>query len=117
MRANTVFEGDDLRQFDPKFRSPRFEKYLAAVRQLDEFAGRRFGKRVIQLAVRWMLDQRITSALWGARHPEQLRPTDQVSGWTVDDAAKREIERIVALNIDDPIGPDFMAPPTASLAA
>jgi hypothetical protein len=28
-----------------------------------------------------MLDQGITTALWGARHPDQLRPVDEVTGW------------------------------------
>src|SRR5262249_38919223 len=52
---------------------------------------RRFGKRVIHLAVRWMLDQGITTALWGARHPGQLSPVDEVSGWRLDASAKAEI--------------------------
>ena len=49
---------------------------------------RRFGKRVIHLAVRWMLDQGITTALWGARHPGQLQPVDEVAGWQLDAAAQ-----------------------------
>src|SRR2546429_7241887 len=57
MQAATKFEGDDLRRTDPKFREPRFAQYLAAVERLDRFARQRFGKRVIHLAVRWMLDQ------------------------------------------------------------
>ncbi len=57
MRPDTVFHGDDLRGVDPKFQSPRFAQYLDAVRQLDELAQRRFHRRVIQLAVRWMLGQ------------------------------------------------------------
>src|ERR1700676_3873044 len=73
MKADTVFDGDDLRLTDPKFREPRFGQYVAAVQKLDRLA-RRFGKRVIHLAVRWMLDQGITTALWGARHPDQLQP-------------------------------------------
>ena len=80
MRADTKFEGDDLRRTDPKFQQPRFAQYLAAVERLDQLARRRFGKRVIHLAVRWMLDQGITSALWGARHPAQLQPVDEVNG-------------------------------------
>src|SRR6202030_2294963 len=32
MRADTRFEGDDLRRFDPKFQPPRIAQYLAAVR-------------------------------------------------------------------------------------
>jgi aryl-alcohol dehydrogenase-like predicted oxidoreductase len=117
MRTDTKFTGDDLRRADPKFQEPRFGQYLAAVERLDEFARRRFGKRVIQLAVRWMLDQGVTTALWGARHPGQLGPIDEVSGWSLDAAARAEIDRIVAAAVTDPVGPEFMAPPARSLAA
>jgi aryl-alcohol dehydrogenase-like predicted oxidoreductase len=112
MRPNTTFDGDDLRRADPKFLEPRFTQYLAAVEQLDQLAKERFGKRVIQLAVRWMLDQGITTALWGARHPEQLQPVDQVAGWSLDAGSKAEIDRILRESIIDPVGPEFMAPPT-----
>jgi aryl-alcohol dehydrogenase-like predicted oxidoreductase len=117
MRADTKFDGDDLRRSDPKFQQPRFGQYLAAVERLDELARRRFGKRVIHLAVRWMLDQGITAALWGARHPGQLAPIDEVSGWALDASAKTEIDRILAATVTDPVGPEFMAPPARSLAA
>jgi aryl-alcohol dehydrogenase-like predicted oxidoreductase len=117
MRADTKFEGDDLRRTDPKFQQPRFAQYLAAVERLDQLARRRFGKRVIHLAVRWMLDQGITSALWGARHPAQLQPVDEVNGWWLDAPAMAEIDRILAATISDPVGPEFMAPPARALAA
>jgi aryl-alcohol dehydrogenase-like predicted oxidoreductase len=116
MRADTVFGGDDLRRTDPKFVEPRFAQYVAAVQKLDGVA-QRFGKRVIHLAVRWMLDQGITTALWGARHPDQLRPVDEVTGWSLDAAAKSEIDRILRDTITDPVGPEFMAPPSRSVAA
>ena len=111
MRPNTVFGGDDLRHTDPKFREPRFTQYLNAVQKLDRLAKERFGKRVIELAVRWMLDQGVTTALWGARHPDQLQPVDEVTGWRLDTAAKAEIDRILQETITDPVGPEFMAPP------
>ena len=117
MRPNTVFDGDDLRRTDPKFITPRFAQYLAAVQRLDRLAKDRFGKRVIQLAVRWMLDQGITTALWGARHPDQLQAVDEVTGWSLDASAKAEIDRILRETITDPVGPEFMAPPARSLAA
>src|ERR1700680_1883109 len=117
MRADTVFDGDDLRRTDPKFREPRFAQYLAAVQRLDQLAKERFGKRVIHLAVRWMLDQGITTALWGARHPDQLQPVDEVTGWRLDASAKAEINRILRETITDPVGPEFMAPPPRSVAA
>jgi aryl-alcohol dehydrogenase-like predicted oxidoreductase len=116
MRADSVFDGDDLRRNDPKFIEPRFAQYLAAVTQLDRLA-QRFGKRVIHLAVRWMLEQGITIALWGARHPNQLQPVDEVVGWSLDPSAKAEIDRILRETITNPIGPEFMAPPERSVAA
>ena len=113
MNPGTKFEGDDLRGTDPKFLQPRFGQYLEAVRLLDRFAQQNYGKRVIHLALRWVLDQpAVASALWGARHPNQLDPVGDVMGWTLDHSALREIDRIIRDTIEDPVGPDFMAPPT-----
>ena len=116
MRSDTAFSGDDLRRTDPKFQQPRFAQYLSAVQRLDRFAQDRFGQHVIQLAVRWMLDQGVTTALWGARHPDQLQPVDEVTGWRLDAPAKAEIDRILRETITDPVGPEFMAPPARSAA-
>jgi aryl-alcohol dehydrogenase-like predicted oxidoreductase len=112
--ALTRFEGDDLRRNDPKFQRPRLDQYLAAVKALDDFARDRFGKSVLALAVRWMLDRGDTIALWGARRPEQLAATDDVLGWTLDHEAKREVDRILERTVRDPVGPEFMAPPEVS---
>jgi len=117
LQEDTHFEGDDLRLTDPKFQSPRYAQYLIAVRRLDQFVRQRFGKRVIHLAVRWLLDQGATAALWGARHPGQLQPIDEVFGWSLDAAAKSEIGRILRESITDPVGPEFMAPPARSKPA
>ncbi|HZZ30557.1 MAG TPA: aldo/keto reductase [Phenylobacterium sp.] len=116
MTADTKFDGDDLRRTDPKFQSPRFAQYRAAVEQLDRLAQSRFGKRAIHLAVRWMLDQGVDSALWGARQPGQLQPVDEIAGWRLDESAKAEIDRILAETITDPVGPEFMAPPARAAA-
>jgi aryl-alcohol dehydrogenase-like predicted oxidoreductase len=114
MRADTAFEGDDLRRVDPKFQPPRFGQYLAAVQQLDQLARDLFHHRVIHLAVRWMLDQGIGVALWGGRHPDQLRAMVGMAGWSVDTATRERIDRILRETITDPIGPEFMAPPQRS---
>jgi aryl-alcohol dehydrogenase-like predicted oxidoreductase len=111
LQEDAHFEGDDLRLTDPKFQPPRYAQYLTAVRRLDQFARERYGKRVIHLAVRWLLDQGATTALWGARHPGQLQPIDEVFGWSLDIAAKAEIDRILRESITDLVGPEFMAPP------
>ena len=117
MRADTAFGGDDLRRSDPKFVGPRFAKYLSAVQKIDQLARQRFGKHVIHLAIRWMLDQGITTALWGARHPKQLLPVDEIAGWRVDSSAKAEIDRILRETVSDPVGPEFMAPPSRNVVA
>jgi aryl-alcohol dehydrogenase-like predicted oxidoreductase len=114
MQTDSIFTGDDLRRVDPKFQQPRFGQYLAAVQRLDRLARDRFGRSVIHLAVRWMLDQGVTTALWGARHPGQLQPLDEMFGWSLDASVKNEIDRILRETIKDPVGPEFMAPPARS---
>lgn len=111
MRSDTRFGGDDLRRTDPKFQPPRYAQYLAAAEALDRLAQKRFGKRVIHLAVRWALDKGISTALWGARRADQLQPVEEVAGWKLDGETIAEIERILAATITDPVGPEFMAPP------
>ena len=85
--------------------------------KLDQLAQQRFRKHVIHLAVRWILDQGITTALWGARHPSQLQPVAGVSGWHLDASAKAEVARILEAAIRDAVGPEFMAPSSRSAAA
>jgi aryl-alcohol dehydrogenase-like predicted oxidoreductase len=111
IRLDTAFDGDDLRRVDPKFQPPRLAQYLEAVHRLDELAKKRFHRRVVHLAVRWMLDQGISVALWGGRHPDQVEAALDVAGWSLDDEERGLIERIVNTAVTDPIGPEFMAPP------
>jgi aryl-alcohol dehydrogenase-like predicted oxidoreductase len=111
MRADTTFEGDDLRRLDPKFQPPRYAQYLTAVGQLDQLAQDFYQRRVIQLAVRWMLDQGVSVALWGARHPDQLQAALGVAGWSLGAATRARIDRILSEAITNPVGPEFMAPP------
>jgi aryl-alcohol dehydrogenase-like predicted oxidoreductase len=112
MTAQTQFAGDDLRQHDPKFQAPRFAQYLQAVERLDRFAQVNFGRRVIHLALRWVLDRQNSSiALWGARRPDQLTPIAGLAGWRLDSSAMAEIDRILSETVVDAVGPEFMAPP------
>jgi aryl-alcohol dehydrogenase-like predicted oxidoreductase len=110
----TRFEGDDLRKSDPKFQQPRLGQYLAGVDALDRLARERYGKSVLALAVRWILDQGGTVALWGARRPDQIDAVREVMGWSLDAQAMQEIDRILETTIRDPVGPEFMAPPEES---
>jgi len=113
MNAGRQFAKDDMRKTtDPKFRRPHFAEYLGATDRLDAFARERFGKRVIHLAVRWLLDQPgVGVALWGARRPEQLAPIKEVIGWSLSKDDFTDIDAILRENIHNPVGPEFMAPP------
>ncbi|HET8668844.1 MAG TPA: aldo/keto reductase [Terriglobales bacterium] len=111
MNSRKQFQGDDIRKNDPKFQPPRFEQYLDAVQKLDRFAQENYGKRVIHLALRWVLDEPgCDIALWGARKPEQLEAIDGVFGWKLDQDARRQIDQIVSETVGQPVGPEFMAP-------
>jgi len=113
MKLDTRFEGDDQRNTDPKFLPPRYGQYLRAVEALDRFARDNFGKRVMHLALRWVLDQPgVSVALMGARRPSQLEPLSEVMGWRLSNDAMAEIDRIVRTTVTDPVGPEFMAPPS-----
>lgn len=111
MSPETTFEGDDLRKVDPKFQEPRFSQYLRAVEALQGLA-RKFDREVIHLAVRFILDKGVNIALWGGRRPEQMDALDQVFGWELSGEDMQEIDRILAEAVTDPVGPEFMAPPS-----
>jgi aryl-alcohol dehydrogenase-like predicted oxidoreductase len=117
MHVNRQFSSDDMRKTgDPKFQPPHFAEYLNAASKLDEYAREHFGKRVIDLAVRWLLDQPgVGIALWGARHPEQLAPIREVSGWSLTTADFAAIDAILRESVQNPVGPEFMAPPVRQI--
>ena len=105
------FDAKDIRSADPKFREPRFSQYITAVERLAAFARERYGKTVLELAARWVLDRPgISVALWGAKQPEQLDAVAGVLGWKLDSSAMVEIDRIVAESVTDPVGPDYLGP-------
>ncbi|MAL36316.1 MAG: general stress protein, partial [Pseudomonas sp.] len=99
MTSSTTFDGDDLRKSDPKFKSPRFEQYLAAVEALKALAHDRHGKSVLALAIRWVLDQGPTIALWGARRPDQLDGIDDAFGWSLSPQDLTDIDALLAEHI------------------
>ncbi len=114
---DTRFEGDDLRRTDPKFADLRLRsRYVRAVHALDALAQQRFGRDVLSLAVRWVLDRGPTVALWGARRPEQLNAIAGALAWNLDAQAMKEVDDILENELDAAVGPEFMAPPERAVA-
>jgi aryl-alcohol dehydrogenase-like predicted oxidoreductase len=107
----TQFAPGDFRNSDPKFQDHR-TKYLSAVHQLDEFAKQEYGKSVLELALRWLLDAPgITSALWGIRKLDQLAPLNRLMGWHLDQAALNKVNEIVSSTIQT----EITAPPSQAV--
>ena len=103
MSPETTFEGDDLREDDPMFRAPRYHACLAAVAALDAFAREAFGRTVLELAVRWLLDRPgVSVALWAARRPAQLDPLPRVLGWRIGPEAMARIDEIFRAHLAGP---------------
>jgi aryl-alcohol dehydrogenase-like predicted oxidoreductase len=111
MAGDREFKGDDLRKMDPKFQEPRLGQYLEAVERLGGLARERFGKGVLHLAVRWVLDHGSDIAIWGGRSPEQMEPVAEIFGWRIDGETMKDIDRILEETVKEPVGPEFMAPP------
>jgi aryl-alcohol dehydrogenase-like predicted oxidoreductase len=109
MTRERQFEGDDLRKWDPKFRKPRFDQYLAAAQKIEKLAREHFDRSLLAASVRWMLDMNVEIAIWGGRRPEQMAPIDEIMGWQVTDTFKQGVDQALA-EISVPIGPQFMAP-------
>lgn len=110
MKTDTKFNGDDLRNDDPKFNPPRYKEYLEAVEKVAHFAESKYDKKIIHLAVRWVLDQGADIALWGARRPEQLAEIEEISGWSLKKQDLIIINNLINTTVSDPVGPEFMAP-------
>ena len=74
----------DHRRNDPRFQSPLLEKNLALVDSLRPIA-QRHGRTLAELAIAWVLRQSaVTSAIVGARRPEQIAATAPASDWQLD---------------------------------
>jgi aryl-alcohol dehydrogenase-like predicted oxidoreductase len=117
IKPQMPFKGDSLQRSDPKFQEPWLSQYLSAAASLNRYARACYGLPVSTLALRWVLDQGNTIALWSARQPEELETAKTAMGWKLDGMAKRYIETIVRHTVKDPIGPELMARPSRSKRA
>jgi len=114
MRSDTKFDDGDLRNVDPKFQPERYSQYLAAVAALDLYAKDMFRKSVLELAVRWVIDQGKVIALWGGRRPEQMESIPEIMSFSLKQKHFDDIDNIVSQHVKDPIGPEFMESPDRS---
>ena len=87
---------DDHRRKNPDFHEPQFTATLKLVEQLKPVAERN-DKTLAQLSISWVLRRpEVTSAIVGARKPEQILETAPASDWDLNDEDIEQIEQLLA---------------------
>ncbi len=87
---------DDFRNRSPHFQEPNFSRALSIVDKLRPIA-ERHGKTVGQLAIAWtLMNPAVTSAIVGARRPEQVEENISAASWRLTDDDVAQINVIVS---------------------
>jgi aryl-alcohol dehydrogenase-like predicted oxidoreductase len=87
---------DDHRSKDPKFAEPLLGIHLDLVEGLKPLA-RQHGRTVAELAIAWVLRRpEVTSAIVGARRPDQIEGTAAAGDWQLSDELIAQIEQLLA---------------------
>ncbi len=86
---------EDHRRNDPNFNEPKLSQHLNLVERLKTMA-KTLDITVAQLSIAWVLRwSGVTSAIVGARNPNQLRETIQAAGMVLPEAVLNEIQDIL----------------------
>jgi aryl-alcohol dehydrogenase-like predicted oxidoreductase len=94
-RAASLSDGDH-RSKDPKFREPQLAINLALVDGLRPIAQRN-GRTLAQLSIAWVLRRdEVTSAIVGARRPEQIEQTVAAGDWELTDEEIAKIDELLS---------------------
>lgn len=85
---------DDWRRKNTFFQEPALTKNLQFVERIRTLA-KKYGKTIAQFAVAWVLmNPAVTSAIVGARKPEQLEETIGGEGWSISTEDMALIDKI-----------------------
>ncbi|HPW37493.1 MAG TPA: aldo/keto reductase [Syntrophorhabdus sp.] len=94
-KAYPKFADDDHRSRMPEFSKELFPKYERLLRLLEKMATEK-GRRVGQLALRWVLDlEPFTCALFGAKTDVQVMENLGADGWNLTDEDLSTIDSIM----------------------
>jgi aryl-alcohol dehydrogenase-like predicted oxidoreductase len=90
-----VFSRQDIRNNNPKFSGKEFEKYHAAVMQIEKVA-QSIGHPINEIAFNWLRQKpEITSIIGGASSVEQLTKNVKSIEWDLDEATMGKLESIL----------------------
>lgn len=84
----------DVRGRNILFTPGRFERCITVVEEVERI-GAKYGKSIAQTAIAWCIQSPyVTSAIVGARTPEQVAENAGGAGWRLDDEDFRAIETL-----------------------
>ena len=93
-RADAL-DASDHRSRDPNFQQPRLPVHLELVEGLREIAARA-GHSAAELAIAWTLRRpEVTSAIVGARNPQQIEETAGAGDWALSDGELVAIDMLL----------------------
>ena len=86
---------NDHRRRDPDFQEPRLSLHLSLLEGLAQIAQKN-ARSVAELAIAWVLRRSaVTSAIVGARKPQQIEETVQASGWVLSPDEVAQIDKLL----------------------
>lgn len=90
-----ALDASDHRSRDPNFRSPRLDVHLELVEGLMRIAADA-GHTAAHLAIAWILRRpEVTSAIVGARSPQQIEETAPAGDWRLTDAQIAAVDALL----------------------
>lgn len=94
------FAEGDIRPKTALFQPGIFERCLTAIERLKPIADK-YGRGVADISIKWLLQRPgVTTAVVGARHPEQVKQNIGGTGWRLEDSDMELMEKIS----DDAVG-------------
>lgn len=88
---------NDHRSRDPGFQPPELDQNLQLVEGLRPIAAGH-GRSVAELAIAWVLRRpEVTSAIVGARRPDQIEGTVEAGNWQLTDEEQKTIDDLLAV--------------------
>ena len=87
---------DDHRRRSQDFHEPQFTATMELVNKLKKIADEK-GQTCAQLAISWVLRRNeVTTAIVGARRPEQIKETAKAADWKLSESEIEQIKKLLA---------------------
>jgi len=99
---NRRFQPGDYRSTQPWFQEKNLQRVVHKLDKAPRLVSEKYGKSLTQMAIAWVLQQEgITSAIVGARNPEQVVENAGGAGWQMSTEDAEQVEAVM-LQLGEP---------------